>query len=156
MQNSVCQNSSWSQLLWGFKWAAHIDNTFFFFNKFCNKGFAVFHEGKGSSLFPYRHHLEHTYGSDMCAFHIEVFKMWPEILLIEKRNIKNLRRCTVIVGTNRSYISVVHVSASAFFLKRSSDFFIGGRNLMTDKRILLDRQSVTTFPYNTPCCPMNC
>lgn len=51
----------------------------------------MFRQGKGSSLFPYRCHLEHMYGSDMCAFHIELFKMWPEILFIEKRNIKNLR-----------------------------------------------------------------
>lgn len=71
---------------------AHIDNTFFFFfGKFCNKGFTVFHQGKDSSLFPYRCHLEHMYGSDMCAFHIELFKMWPEILYIEKRITKNLR-----------------------------------------------------------------
>lgn len=116
----------------------------------------MFHQGKGSSLFPYRRHLGHMYGSDMCAFHIELFKMWPEILFIEKRNIKSLRHCTVIVGTSRSYFYVVYISASAFFLKTYSEFFISDSHLMTDKGILLDWQSVTTFPYNTLCCPMNC
>lgn len=98
----------------------------------------MFHQGKHSSLFPYRHHLEPMYGSDMCSFHIELFKMWPEILVIEKRNIKNLSHCSVIVGTSRSYIYVVYVSTSAFFLKRSSEFFISGSDLMTDKGIFLD------------------
>lgn len=100
----------------------------------------MFHQGKDSSLFPCRRRLEHMYGSDTCAFHIELSKMWPEILFIEKRNIKNLRHCTVIVGTSRSYIYDVYVSASAFFLKRSSEFFISGSHLMTDKGILLDWQ----------------
>lgn len=116
----------------------------------------MFHQGKGSSLFPYTRHLEHMYGSDMCAFHIELFKMWPKILFIETRNIKILRHCTVTVGTSRNYIYVVYVSAFAFFLKRSSEFFVSGSHLMTDKGILLDWQSVTIFPCNTLCCPMNC
>lgn len=109
----------------------------------------MFHQGKGSSLFPHTCHLEHMYGSDICAFHVELFKMWPEILFIEKRNIKILRHCTVTVGTSRSYIYVVYVSAAAFFLKRSSEFFVSGSHLMIDKRILLDWQSVAALPYNT-------
>lgn len=113
----------------------------------------MFHQGKDSSLFPYRHHLEHMYGSDMCAFHIELFKMWPEILFIENRYINNLRHCTVIVGTSRSYIYVVYISASAFFLKKSSEFFISGSHLMTDKGTFLGWQRVTTFPYDTLCSP---
>lgn len=34
----------------------------------------MFNQGKGLSLFPYRYHLEHMHGSDMWAFHIELFK----------------------------------------------------------------------------------
>lgn len=50
----------------------------------------MLNEERDLSLFPYGYHLEHTYGSDMCALNIELIKMRPEILLIEKRDIEML------------------------------------------------------------------